>query len=57
MNRDEYLEMLKLHRANAYDNMEGEDLEGFKRWESVYCAYDLIIKDIEMEEGLPCSKV
>lgn len=45
----EHLELLKLHRDNALDCMEGEDAEGFARFEKVFNCYQTLVEDLEEE--------
>ncbi len=52
-----FYEKLREQRANMYDYMEGADAEEFKRWESLFCAYDLIIQDMEEEAGIQRSEI
>lgn len=45
----EQLEYCKRQRNNAYNNMEGEDAEGFAKWERLFCAWQTIVDEMQKE--------
>ena len=57
MTRDQQLAYAVHMRDLMLDHMEGEDLEGFKKWERLYCAWsnivDGMIKEDEANDHIP----
>ena len=52
MSVKEQLEFFKDRAEMCFCNMEGEDAEGFARWEKLYCAYQTIYEDMLAESLL-----
>jgi hypothetical protein len=49
--KPDFLALLKEVSDRALDNMEGEDAEGFNRWEKVHTTAEDLIRAIAMAEG------
>jgi hypothetical protein len=59
MTPQEQLKFIEEKLAICLDNMEGEDSDGFLRWEKLANAYRIIVEDMRAEQsnGLPFVEV